>query len=298
MNTSKKVMLVVGAILVVLFIVMMIVENATREPASYEPLDGQMTLMHNAWKNWFGERIDVLGQSAGVVLVCDWMQYKSLVAAGDPGWADAGEQVNADAMDLVMANSLAADFWAENAAFDLLYDLYNGKEGQKDRILTLCREQYPELGTILDKEVEAFHEIARKEGFLDASNRILPEKRDIVHLLHRHLWVEVEADQFPRVNIEPPEERLAFFRWQIEQSSMNPEQKLKKLDQYSADQEGEYDYDFARAMIFTQTGMYGEACAFLKDALEKCAPDKAFRRDRYQRALRDIEQAHPGVCNY
>ena len=294
MNSSKKVMLIIGVVLVIAFVVMMVLETLTHREVSFEPLDAQIELTHNAWKSWFGDREDVLARKEGEIAVCDWVQYKAMLATGDADWEQGLERFNSDTMDLVMSGSIASNYWASVAAFDLLYGVYSGESGREADLAARCREYYPDLAAGIATERAAFLELAQREGMLDANGKIRPEAKEIVRLLHRHLWVTASAYQFPRSAIETPEERLAFFRWQVEASTMEPMRKLKKIEEFRIHEGADYDYDFAAAMVYRDAGMYAEACAVLRD-VDKNATE--FRAKRYETARKELSQAHPGVCN-
>lgn len=285
-----------GVLLIVGFIAMMIVEYVRGDDEGFEPIDGQVTLTKNAWKNWFGERMEIASTPKGQRVLCDWYRYKGMVATQDAGWLQVGEQLNADLMDLVMETSISAHYWAEVSAFEQLYPLYDGNLAAKSSIVAQCESIYPDIAQKIDTDVESFKQLAQREGFLDAESHILASKRDIVHLLHRHLWVKQTSEQFPRNRIEPPEERLAFFRWQVEQSQLSPEDRIRKIVAFRAAGESDYDDAFAVAKIDSENGMFAESCAILQEALRETPSEKTFRRERYQRMLDRISQAHPASC--
>ena len=296
MNTSKRVMIILGIVIILAFVVMMIVESVSKKTLEFEPLDAQMEILDKTYANWFGQKVDVQGQDIGQQVICDWMNYSALAAAGEDGWRDASDKFNANAMELVTRNNIQIDYWASQEAFEELYALYDGQDGKRAEILKKCGELEPELEKHIDTGVQKFHELAVREGFVNDSGKLIAEKKRIVQLLHRHLWVSVASRQFPRERLEPPEERLTFFRWQIEQSSLSDEVKLEKLMHSEATEHLPYDYAFAKAVILVRGHKYWDACQVIQEALSTAEESDKLRIERYHLAIKEIKSADSKAC--
>ena len=267
-------------------------------PLAFESMEGQFALLDRVYPEWFGQPMDVMSSESGRRVICDWVHYRALASGDMKGWEDSTEQFNADAMDYVMENSIHADYWASIRAFEVMVPIYNGDVAKRAELVEMCKEVSPELDKQLDVEITAFKEIAQKEGFLDEQGKLKPEKLPYAQLLHRKLWVAVASRQFPRYRIEPPEERIAFFRWQIEQSSMSYEQKLQRIAEFRLMEPKGYDYDFATAVILNADGRFVEACGVLTESLNEISQEEVFRAARYKGAIEMIKQAHPQACMF
>ena len=49
MNTSKKIMFILGIVLIIGFILMMVIESRTASKLEFEPMEGQIALLHKAY---------------------------------------------------------------------------------------------------------------------------------------------------------------------------------------------------------------------------------------------------------
>lgn len=273
-------------------------------PLEFESMEGQFALLDRVYPEWFGEPMDVMENPTGVRVICDWVHYRTMASGNIEGWEDSTEQFNADAMDYVMENSIHADYWASIRSFEVMVPIYEGDAAKRAELVNLCKDVSPELDKQLDVEITAFKEVAQKEGFLDAQGKLKPEMLPYARLLHRKLWVAVAGRQFPRARIEPPEEQLAFFRWQIERSTMTSEQKLQRIAEFRLMMPKAYDYDFAIAVILNRDGRYVDACAVLTEALHEVESvqqenmEDNFRVMRYKGAIETIQKAHPQACAF
>ena len=278
------------------FVLLCIWPNRTDVKMEFESLDGQFALLERVYPQWFGERIDVMADPAGQRVVCDYLSYKGMMTAQAEGWEDRMEQFNADEMDYVVGGSIQADYWLSLAVYDYLEAFYHGDEAKQSEIASICSEVDPDLRQHLASEVASFKEIAQAEGFLDPAGKILPEKRKLVILLHRYQWVGVSGNQLPNARIQPPEEKLAVFRWQIEQSQMPLEKKLNRLARFQSMYPKEYDFDYGRAVLFSNNGMLREACEALNNGLSNVSEEDAFRKGRYTQGIKQISAQNSGAC--
>ena len=299
MNTSKKVMIIVGLLLIVGFIVMLAVPSR-KSSLEFEPLDGQIALLHKAYERWFGAPIAILETDPGQVVLCDWLMYRGSAAAESEDMRDWAEKFNANSMDLVVAHSMSADYWASQVSFDEWTAVFNGDEAKRNEIIARCATEAPDIAKAIDADMAAFKSFAANEKLVDPNGKLRDDKRDIFNLIYRHLWVSLAANQLPRTNIEPPEERIAFLRWQVEQSAMQLDKKIQKLMEFEQQNDDSYDFLFALSVLYAQNGMPGEACAVLQEAIAK-ADDKnethSFRKERYTKSLNELRRAHPAACH-
>jgi len=296
MNSSKRIMLVLGIIIVIVFVWLLIGGRGTSERSlHFEPLDGQLALLERVYPVWFGPRMDVLEDEGGVRVVCDWFVLQSLVSSPKEGWAEALETFHANSMDYAVSRGVGTNYWAGEAAFELLEAMLRGEEGRQ-RVLDLCAAYAPALSAKIDNHVAAFRALGEAEALLDASGALRADKRDIARLLHRHLWVEISRGQFPIERIQPPEERMAMFRWQIEVSQMSLDRKLAQLRRFEAVAPHGYDYAYAAAALWYNQGEYGQACRAINLALK----DVSVLDERTVRMYRDviatIKQADALAC--
>jgi hypothetical protein len=197
-------------------------------------------------------------------------------------------------MSLVTRTNINADYWTSAAAFEWLEPLYNGNAEQQKEILAKCETYTPNLKDHLNDEIQQFRQIAQKEGWLDNSGKIASSKRDIVRLMHRYQWISVTANQFPIDRIFPPEERLAIFRYQIEISNMSMDNKIAHITNMRNELPGSYDYDFAEAKLYSDSGDIAKACSILKNALPNMHDE--IQKKKYNEALRALSQANSAAC--
>lgn len=289
-------MLILGIAILLAFVLLCIWPNRPEIKLEFESLDGQFALLERVYPQWFGERIDVMADPAGQRVVCDYLSYKGMMISQVEGWEDRMEQFNADEMDYVVGSSIQADYWLSLAVFDYLEAFYHGDEAKQSEIASICKEIDPDLKEHLAGEVNSFKEIAQAEGFLDPAGRIAPDKRNLVILLHRYQWIGVAGNQLPNARIQPPEERLAVFRWQIEQSLMPLEKKLNRISRYQNMYPKDYDYEFAKAVLFANNGMFSEACEVLNHGLSNVSDEDTFRKDRYTQGIKQISAQDSSAC--
>lgn len=298
MNTSKKVMIILGILLIIGFVIMIAVPSRNSSELEFEPLDGQISLLHKAYDHWFGSPIAIMETEPGKIVLCDWLMYRGSVAKEADNINDWAEEFSANIMDLVVAKTLAADYWASQASFDEWVALFNGDETKRNEVIARCSQNAPDIANAIDADITAFKSFAANEQLLDKNGKLREDKRDILNLIYRHLWISLASNQLPRNSIEPPEERIAFLRWQVEQSAMPLEKKIQKLEEFGQQNNDSYDFLFALSVLYAQNGMSGEACVILQEALTKIgdSQDKSFRKDRYTKALNTLRQAHPAAC--
>ncbi|MBO4351152.1 MAG: hypothetical protein J6A01_09445 [Proteobacteria bacterium] len=301
MNTSKKVMIIVGVLLIIGFIIMLAVPSRNDSPqVTFEPLDGQIALLHKAYGQWFGAPIAVLETEPGKAVLCDWLMYRGRVANESEDINDWAEKFNADSMDLAMSKTMSADYWASQTSFDEWVAVFNGDEAKRSEIIARCSTEAPDIAKAIDADIDAFKKFAAKENLLDRSGKLRHDKRDILNLIYRHLWVSLAAVQLPRASIEPPEEKIAFLRWQVEQSAMPLEKKIQKLEEFAQQNNDSYDFLFALSVLYAQNGMSGEACTILQEAITDTDESKetnSFRKERYLKTYNELRQAHPMACH-
>ncbi len=262
----------------------------------FETLDAQFALLDKVYPEWFKNLYEEKHEAKAQEVVCNWFQYKGAAALQMSDADEHKEKFKANLMDFVMDTTISSVYYVGERAFEDLYAVYDGVPGKREEIEGKCREYSAEIGKYLDADYSSFSEIAQYEGLRTSNGKMDPAKKRIVHLLHRHLWNETVSEQFPIMRIEPPEERMAFFRWQIEQSQMPYERKMQKLDLFQQIEPTEYDFDFARAVLNYQIESYVDACAALHVGLEHTDPKDSFHTQRYQSALQQISRDHSGFC--
>ena len=226
--------------------------------------------------------------------------YRGRVANESEDINDWAEKFNADSMDLAMSKTMSADYWASQTSFDEWVAVFNGDEAKRSEIIARCSTEAPDIAKAIDADIDAFKKFAAKENLLDRSGKLRHDKRDILNLIYRHLWVSLAAVQLPRASIEPPEEKIAFLRWQVEQSAMPLEKKIQKLEEFAQQNNDSYDFLFALSVLYAQNGMSGEACTILQEAITDTDESKetnSFRKERYLKTYNELRQAHPMACH-
>ena len=297
MNTSKRIMIIIGILLIVGFVTMMIIDSRTAPNAlEFEPLEPQLSLLDRVYPEWFGDKIDILSLEQGKQVTCDWYRYKGLAALNDTSLNEAAEQFNANSMDLVAATSIGASYWTSELVFDELTAIYQGDKAVRDAVISRCVEDNPDIDKHLAADTDAFYSFAGPEGLVDDKHAISADARRYLRLIHRHLWNGVSSEQFLITRLEPPEEALAFLRWQIEKSQMPFERKLQKINKSEEYAFIQYDYNFARAVLYVQNGLLEDACTILKHAYEITDSQNTFRRNRYQNAIKELARSHSIAC--
>ena len=128
MNTSKRIMTIIGIIIMASFIVMLLLPQQ-QSSLEFEPIDGQFALLDKAHEAWFGQPTDPNDISA-IPTICDWISYKARVAIEDTNDAneqairDAKGQLEADLAGLIANTSFSAIYWISEQAFQTLAPLY------------------------------------------------------------------------------------------------------------------------------------------------------------------------------
>lgn len=297
MSINKRIVIILGILLVTAFTVMCML-NQTKDRIEFDPLDGQLELLAKVYPKWFGENQDISSIEHSQTVLCDWFYYKSLAAKERDGWIDASEQFNADAMDMVMSSSIQSLYWVGETAFEDLMRFYEDEPGALEKITAKCPDKAAEIMQYLPEDREGFLNLSQKEGFLTSDGKFHPKKKAIIHLLYRHIWTTLSAEQFPLERISPPEEQIAFLRWQIEQSTLDFQSRLDKLlafeNVYATDN---YDFNYAKGVLFFKNHLYGEACLAFKAGRASTNPANTFRIERYNKAIKTISQAHSAICN-
>ncbi len=303
MNTSKRIMTIIGIILMAAAVVMLIVPSQEQSSLEFEPIDGQFALLDKAHRAWFGDPTDPNDENA-VATICDWIAYKSLVAADgesaetEQAIRETKQQLEADLTGLIANTSFSAIYWVGEQAFEKLAPLYEKKPHAREDILTLCQTHTPELARIIGNEIAAFDALSEVERLRSDDGSFTPETRQVAALLHRHLWFALAAEFYTASRFESPEERTAFLRWQIELSNMPIENKIAKLTQ-SENSDLNYDFAFAKAVLYARMNKFADACQSIQKALSGDDPKQKlteFRKARYEKSLAELRRAHPGVC--
>lgn len=293
MNTSKRIMLMIGVVILGAFIAMMI--PLKKQPSlQFEPLENQFLLLKRAHEKWFAPN-DLPDNALTGRILCEWFDYKSKISADAPDWDESLKQLQTDVMDLVTETSIRSIFWIGEKAFDTLKPIYENDGNAKNSLLAQCKEFTPNLDKTIDSEIEDFQTFAKRENIIDGNFKILPQKLDVARLLHRRLWNDTMSEDFSRNRIESPEERLAVFRWLVESSALPPADKIKKLDNapFCGPQ---YDCDFAAAVLYAQIQNFSGACRALHNDVKNHTNDN-FRKNRAQNAIHELSQAFPNDCS-
>lgn len=299
MNHLKRIVIVLGIILIIGFIAIVLSERFDQTNSSkpaFETLDGQFALLERTYSSWFGEKVDVTSYYQGRALLCDWYYYKSLAAERDNAAEEAANTFKAQLMDFVMMTKVGGAYWGAEAAIEELYPYYNGVPGAKEKIVESCRKYAPELENHIDSDRSELLKLAQAEGFLLQNGQLDPKKKDIIRLLHRQNWNTIVIQQLPSRNIIPPEERMTFLRWQIEQAHIPLDKKLAKLEYMKTYHSDLYDYHYAKAVLFFQNANYAESCTALRAGLNETNKSNNFRMERYKNALSYMTREYPTYC--
>ena len=294
MKTNCHILRIIALALIAAISVLVAACNRGPKTLEFEPIDGQIALLERVYSVWFGARIDIPAQDAGMLTLCDWLDYKSRVARQSEGWEESQQIFLDNEMTLVTRTNINADYWASVFAYEWLEKLYNGEPGVQSDIIARCAQYTPELNAHLDDEIQSFRGIAQKEGWLDNNGRIAPSKRELVRLMHRYQWVMVTSNHFPYDRICPPEEMIAIFRYLVEVSDMALDKKLAHIDEMRRELPESYDYDFAEAVLYSKSGDSAGACAILKNALPNMH-DEA-QKKKYHQAIKALSQANSEAC--
>lgn len=167
MNTSKRIMTIIGIIIMASFIVMLLLPQQ-QSSLEFEPIDGQFALLDKAHEAWFGQPTDPNDISA-IPTICDWISYKARVAIEDTNDAneqairDAKGQLEADLAGLIANTSFSAIYWISEQAFQTLAPLYESKPEARQHIIDICQSHVPDIASIIDAEINAFDQIDRRE---------------------------------------------------------------------------------------------------------------------------------------
>ena len=291
MNTCKRVMIVIG-ILIILGTILIVILSPKKDVMKFDPIEPQLSLLERAHASWFGTNPNLDTDDARA-LKCEWYQYKALISQRSPEWQSSVEPFLTDALAMASENGFPALYWIGEEAFDELKPYYEGDDAQGKAIRERCADFTPLTPDLrLDDDRADFIELAKQEDLLDAQGKIRPEKLPIAKLLHRHLWITLLSSSVPRAQLESPEERTTFLRWQVELSSLPVERKLQKLEQFR-NTDVAYDIDFAKAILMLQNGQPQDACQALRNGREAAQTD--FRIQRYEQAIDQLDQAH--ACN-
>ncbi|MCL2326456.1 MAG: hypothetical protein FWC40_08200 [Proteobacteria bacterium] len=296
MNSSKRIMLGLGIVIVIVFVWLAISgRDSSKSSLHFEPLDAQLALLERVYPVWFGPPVDVLEDEGGVRVVCDWFVLQSLASSPGEGWTEALEAFHANSMDYAVSRGVGTNYWAGEAAFALLEAMLKG-DGGRQRVLDLCAAHAPALSAKIDNNVAAFRALGEAEALLDASGALRADKRSIARLLHRHIWVEISRGQFPIERIQPPEERMAMFRWQVEVSQMPLDRKLAQLRRFEAAAPHGYDYAYAAAVLWYNRGEYAHACHAINSALNDVSVLDERTVQMYRNVIAKIKQADASAC--
>lgn len=299
MNSSKRIMIVIGIVIVVICVILSIYDgchsNKNAITVGFDPLDGQLALTQRVYDSWFGERIDIMNDPRGKRVVCGWFMYKAYAESKSNNVQDALEQFNEDSMGLAVAYKVRSDYWASAVAWET-FKQAAFDENRRQELYNTCMDVTPELPKYFMNEVNAFKMLAKNENLLDAQGNFDPTKDRIAFLLYRHLWLTASELQFPRKAIEPPEEAMTMFRWQIEVSNMPLAAKLDKLSETKKNYPHAYDYDYAEAYLLVLNGRYAEACNKLKPLIQTDGVVDAYRQNLYQETIKQIQKADASAC--
>ena len=299
MNHLKRIVIILGIVLIIGFVAIVLTDRYSQsdksEPA-FESLEGQFALLDRTYDAWFGEKIDVTSYYQGRALLCHWYNYKSLAAEQNKSAEDVASTFKAQLMDFVMMTRVGGEYWAAETAMDELYPFYNGVPGAKEKIVESCRKYAPDLENHIDSDRNALLSLAQAEGFLLENGQLDPAKDDIIRLLHRQNWNTIVVQQLPARNIIPPEERVAFLRWQIEQAHIPFDKKLSKLELLHSYRPDMYDYHYSKAVLLYLNQNYAGTCEALTAGLNETENISNFRIERYRNALDYMAHKYPTYC--
>ena len=169
-------------------------------------------------------------------------------------------------------------------------------ENARQELYNTCQEITPDLPKYFMNEVNAFKMLAKNEELLDPQGNLDPAKDKLAFILYRHVWLKASELQFPRKAIEPPEEAMTVFRWQIEVSHMPQASKLQRIASMKNNYPRDYDYDYAEAYLLALDGNYGTACDKLKSMIQTDGISDANKQELYRSTLNEIHKTDPKAC--
>ncbi len=299
MNTSKRVMIIVGLVIVVLCVVFTIFALGRGEEdgewTGFEPLDSQLAVVDMSYAKWFKDRIDVMSIPAGQRVVCDWLMYKSYAVTQHTNMGDALEKFIGNDMDFAVDQGVRADYWASVAAWEEFLKAYQDENARK-KLFEICKDEAPDLETQFNNEIISFKQFATNEELLDEAGHLKPDKAKLALLLHRYVWIKASQQQFPVNAIQTPEEAMAMFRWQVEASHMAADKKIEKLHETKTSHPGAYDYTYAEAVIDIQNGDYAAACLLLSPIATGDGMVDPYQQNLYRRAMKAIKALDANAC--
>lgn len=299
MNTSKRIMIIIGLVIVALVVVFSVYDGWYSKThaavVGFDPLDGQIALMDRVYQTWFGERIDVMQDTHGKHVVCSWLMYKAYAESKSDQASEALKLFHENSMEFAVAFQVRSDYWASVVSWEL-FKQAAFDENARQELYNTCQPITPDLPKYFMNEVEAFKTLAKAEGLLDAQGHLEASKDRLAFILYRHIWIKASELLFPRRAIEPPEEAMTMFRWQIEVSHLPLEDKLAQLHKIQAKQPLAYDYDYAEAYLKFLDGDAAGACQKLKSMLQSDGIVDIYKQNQYHATLKKIQQAHPTAC--
>ena len=299
MNSSKRIMIIVGLLIVAIGVILSIYDGChpkKQVAIGFAPLDEQLALMDRVYQKWFGDRIEVMQDTRGKRVVCDWFMYKAYSESKSANANEALEAFNEDSMGFAVAFKVRSDYWASVVAWEefkkAAYD-----ENARQELYNTCQDVTPDLPKYFMNEVNAFKMLAKNEELLDPQGNLDPAKDKLAFLLYRHVWLKASELQFPRKAIEPPEEAVTVFRWQIEVAHMPLSAKQARIANMRSNYPHAYDYDYAEAYLSALDGNYGVACDKLKSLIQTDGIVDAQKQEVYRATLNEIHQADPKACS-
>lgn len=242
-----------------------------KNPLEFGPMDEDLASLPALRAKEFGALSSQWQESAAWRhSVCNWVMYDVASGLGDLEQAQAWhDKLVANTHDVVAMDGVRAHFWLGESVFSYFLKCYREKTKECTDVLNQC-----EVLLGLEHEGErkpggAFSEFAMGEGMLDAQGEILQTKAELVHLLFRYLWVQATQELLVRESVFLPQEQGAIIRWQLEQSLLGVDKKLKLLEKYRTQYPGLYDYDYAQAVILQNAARPAQARAVLEQALAR-----------------------------
>ena len=144
--------------------------------------------------------------------------------------------------------------------------------GSKVQLPSGCPKEVNEAVVEFIKRGGSFWQFARQEQLIDNEGTMTSEQELVVHILFRYRWVKlIQVLVLPQQLLTPYEYRL-FLRWRVEGSTRNPRARLADV---KALEESDLDYngDFARGVLYAQSGDLNQATKYFKMALIR-EPDR------------------------
>ncbi|MFA5623823.1 MAG: hypothetical protein WC966_02040 [Bradymonadales bacterium] len=223
---------------------------------AFTPLSEELAAVPVLRNAQFGPKAESWAQSeAWIHAKCNWIFFDNYASAALFDRAQPWHaKLLANTQDLLSQFGLNAHYWLGVELYSRFMRCFQSNDDDCAKELLDCEEKLDAKLDLADAAESEFLQLARKEQLIDEAGKIKPESLAIVELLFRYIWIKTTADIIDEMQLLLPEERRLIIRWQIEQSSLSVEQKLRLIEINRIKFEGLYDYDFATAVLLKESG--------------------------------------------